>query len=112
MGCSGVEGGCQNHTRANHQATDVHPPATDGPSGAMYVLSKFAFGPVQTYIFLPWKTVLFLPVFLCANGTVGIMATPSITDPFAIVHTSKEVLLCFFGVYGSVLSVHSESSSD
>ena len=40
---------------------------------------------------------------LCVRDTVWTMVTPSITDPFAIASTSKEVLLCFFGVYGSVL---------
>jgi len=62
LDCSGVEGGCPNRTRANLQAIDVHPPATsDGPSGAVYVLSKFTFGPVQTYIFPPWKAAHFHP---------------------------------------------------
>jgi len=37
---------------------------------------------------------------------------PSITDPFAIARTSKEILLCFFGVYGSVSGIRSKLSSD
>lgn len=64
------------------------------------------------YIFPQQEVVPFPPSFSYTHDTVWFMATPSITDPLSIARTSKEVLLCFFGVYGSVLDVNFECSGD
>lgn len=61
---------------------------------------RFAQG---IYMCIPTLEVSFSStLFLCAHHTLWVMAAPSITNPFAIISTSKEVLLCFFGVYGFV----------
>ena len=41
-----------------------------------------------------------------------VTSSGAVTDPLAIIRTSKEVLLCLFGVYGSVLDALFEIGSD
>ena len=98
----GIKGRRQQVRALIWRTADFRLPATDGLPGAVYVPPRHS-----TYICaLPLrKLVSFPPSFLCARITLWVMAISSITDPLTIVRTSKEVLLCFFGVYWSVLDL-------